>query len=211
MLENLKITPESKEGIEWLKQAYSYRTYSIAIDNVVLFFKRNKINPTDDISENYSQVMFDLKKELIDNFKEVIKNNDKNSDRIIRIVKNIENLSIKPNVKITAENNTILKTEFSKNRNKEIINQSINLDINENLQDENLTKILELENIILEQDKLIKSKDLIAENLDLKIKEYHKCLKKLNENVGFVDGLTGKKVYIKLPFEEVEKLFYLIP
>lgn len=211
MLENLKITSESKKGLEWLKEAYSFTTYSVAIDTVVQFFKNNNVSPKDLISNSFSESLFNFKKELFLKLEEIEKKENDNTERVIKINRRIEEDSIKPIRKNVFEIHSVAMDFYNSKSNDNLIKSVLADDKKISNESLNINKILELEKVISDQDSNISKTNAIIDEQDKKLKEYHRCLKILNEKVGFVDGLTGRKVYIDLPFAEVQNLFHLIP
>ncbi|EKT3964913.1 hypothetical protein AAIP55_002378 [Flavobacterium psychrophilum] len=190
MLENLKITKESKNGLEWLKKNYSFNTYSIAIDTAIQFFKNNNISPRERIYNNYSEAIFNFKNELFLKLNEFEKKENENTERIIKLNRRFELDYLKPmNIKL-----------FDVHKN------SI-----DDYNDKNNSKVVStIEDELLKTNKLnekIKSLEIQLEKKDKDLNEYHRCLKILNENVRFKDSVP----IINLSVEKINELFYLIP
>jgi hypothetical protein len=211
MLENLKIRTESKKGLEWLKENYSFTTYSVAIDTVIQFFKNNNINPRETIYNNYSETIYNFKKELFLKLEGIEKKENDNTERVIKLNRRIEEDLIKPIRKNVYEIHSVAIDYHNTKSNENLIKNIIEEDNKTLNESSNLDKIKELEKVISDQDAIMKKTNSIIEEQDKKMIEYHRCLKKLNDNVGFEKGFSGKKVFIDLPFDEVQELFYLIP
>lgn len=203
-MENLKITPESKRGLEWLKETYGFRTYSIGIDAVVQFFKHNKINPRDSLSENYSQTLFDFKKEILFEFKTLFERGNLNTERVIKLNRRIEEDFIKPINKKIIDIHKVTLDSYNEKSNNDLVKNI--LDEKDNSESDKL-KIQELDKLILKQEKLINDYKKIVEEKDKDLKEYHRCLKTLNLNMRIDSG----RPYINLSVSDAEDLFYLIP
>ena len=207
----MKVNSLSKDGLDWLIEQYRFTTYSDCITTIVSFFKNNNVNPRDSITNGFSETIFNLKKELLQKLEEIEKKESDNTERVIKINRRIEEDSIKPIRKNVFEIHSIAMDYYNSKSNDNLVKNSLEVEnktSNENL---NIDKIKELEKVIYEQDNNLKKTNAIIDEQDKKLKEYHRCLKILNEKVGFVDGLTGRKVYIDLPFAEVQNLFHLIP
>lgn len=210
-MKTLKITEDAHEGLDWLKELLNVPSYSLCIFESVRFFKENNISPRETISNNYSQSLFNFKKELFLRLEEIEKKENDNTERVIKINRRIEEDSIKPIRKNVFEIHSIAMDYYNSKSNDNLVKNSLEVENKISNETLNLDKIKELEKVIYEQDNNLKKTNAIIDEQDKKLKEYHRCLKILNEKVGFVDGLTGRKVYIDLPFAEVQNLFHLIP
>ena len=207
----MKVNSLSKDGLDWLIEQYRFTTYSDCITTIVSFFKNNNVNPRDSVTNGFSETIFNLKKELLQKLEEIEKKESDNTERVIKINRRIEEDSIKPIRKNVFEIHSIAMDYYNSKSNDNLVKNSLEVENKISNETLNLDKIKELEKVIYEQDNNLKKTNTIIDEQDKKLKEYHRCLKILNEKVGFVDGLTGRKVYIDLPFAEVQSLFHLIP
>ncbi|NJM80499.1 MAG: hypothetical protein HC854_14390 [Flavobacterium sp.] len=201
MSKTIRLTDEAKDGLDWLKEAYNFTNFSIAVETCSLFFKNNKVNPRDLLSENFSQTLLEFKKEMIHSFEKVIENNNDNIERVIKIERRFEIDYFKPsNIKLIDIHKSNVQSSNDKSNN-EIINSLKDtskelLDLNSKI------KILESDN---------KLKDDLIKSLETEKLEYHRCLKKLNESMRVEKFENSNRPYINLTVSEAEELFYLIP
>lgn len=206
MRNTIKISSEAKSELDWLKASFSFSNFSITIETVVQFFKNNKINPREVLSNNYSEALFELKKEIALNFEklEAIENN--NTERIIKLNRRIEEDYIKPSNRKLMSINEITQELWSQKKVDDFVekntpNQTV---------EKSIGKIEELQKNSALQEKAISDyKDIILKQ-EGELREYHRCLKVLSENVKFEKAILGDKYLINLKKEEIEKLFYLI-
>lgn len=182
MLENLKITPTAKKGLEWLKKEYSFTTYSVAVDTVVQFFNNNKINPRETISNNYTESLVLVRKEITE-LKNFITSDSQSLRKRHGAIERDYFIYMKQKLdELTSEkgNNNQAQIEG-------IINQA--------------REELEQKNKMIQELK----KELIT--VKAKANNYYSFLEKLNQNMGYKETKEGKIVIINLPLEEVDKLF----
>lgn len=206
MRNTIKITTEAKKELEWLKATFSFPNFSVAIESAALFFQNNKVNPKHILINNYSEIILEFKKDMTEHFTKLENIENSNSERIIKINRRIEEDYIKPiNKKLIVLQNMAID-KYNSESNQLLLKNSDS----KNNNNSDLLKIEELNKNSLLQEKAIKEYTNIIDKQDLKLKEYHRCLKTLNENMVAEKGFNSKLI-INLPKEKAEELFYLIP
>lgn len=193
----VKLTKEAKEQLDWLKSSFNFTSFSVCIETIGFFFKNNKINPRDLLTENYTQAIYNLKKDIHSSIENLLNVDNNNTERIIKINRKFEIDYLKPmNIKLfDIHKNSI--HEFNQNSNEKIIS-NITEDSKKIIQLNEKIEIMQLE-IQNKKNELSKATNDLS--------EYHRCLKTLNENMKIKDGIP----FINLPVNEAEDLFYLIP
>lgn len=186
MRKTLKFSPDAKDAIEWIKKTYDFANYSIAIETIANFFKINKLNPKDLTYGNIENTVNFNRDKIID-----LEN--KNTERIISIIRNIEINLFHPMNKKLIDIHGISVNDYNKNHNNTIEN---NLD--------NSIELLQKNKIIDElKNELLETKN--------KLLEYHRCLETLNKSVKVLKIDNEYTVIFNGSEEEVQDLFYLIP
>lgn len=208
MLENLKITTESKKGLEWLKEAYSFTTYSVAIDTVVQFFKNNNVSPRDSISNNIANFLFETKSEIktdIVDLKKFIKEDSQSMRKRHGAIERDYFMAM--NRKIDSIYKKLIDDGIDE-RNEKLEKKLINDD----------DKVIDYSDALKKNNELLESRNktinelqTIVDKQDRTMNEYFQTLKKLNDSIKYEKTLTGNKIFINLSLEEVNDLFKLIP
>ena len=207
MRNTIKITNEAKESLDWLKSNFSFTNFSIAIETASTFFKNNNINPREVMINNFSNSIFKLEKELSLKMENILEIENKNTERIIKLNRRIEEDILKPvNKKINDIHVSVLN-DYNNIHNEKVLKSN-----DENVSDKALIdNISELKKIIDQQNKSISGYKDLVEKHESENKEYFRCMKTLNQNMKVENTPSGKKIYINLPVDEAENLFHLIP
>lgn len=207
MLKSIKVDLAAYTTIEEIKSQYSFKTFSDCLHTMSNFFKSNNISPRDNISNSYSESIFNLKNELLLKLDHLQASEHKNTERIIKMNRAVEESLLKPvsrkvndiHLSILKDFNTEKNSVFVEKKNPEKEDQKLEL------------KIQDLKTIISEQEKSILEYRELLEKEEAMAKEYFRCMKTLNQNMKVQNSTFGKKIFINLPVEEAEELFYLIP
>jgi uncharacterized coiled-coil protein SlyX len=190
----IKLSDELALKFEALKLRLRYTKNTDFINDMCDFFEVNNVNLK---SENYKSSFTVLTEFLNKKFNQLqARNTAVERDYFVSF-----------NRKIDSIYEESIKNDIAKS-NEKLVENLPKLD---NSNEDHSFKITEFEKLILSQEKSIDSSNNIIAKQDDLIKEYHRCLKLLNENIKFENGISGKKVFINLPLEEANKLFYLIP
>ena len=208
---NIRLSKTAKESLDWLKTNYDFTSFSDCVTTMGTFFKSNAVSPRETVSKNFSESLFNLKNEIIFKLEEIKKQEHDNIERVIKINRRIEEDLIKPIKKNVYEIHGVVIEKHNSRANELLMKNAIDDDTKILIESSSLDKIKELEKVIYQQDINTKKNRFIIEEQDKKMNEYHRCLRILNEKVGYVDNIMGKKVFIDLPFDDVQALFYLIP
>lgn len=187
----MRVSPAAKEGIDWLKQTYNFKTYNDCITTIEHFFKVSNISPRESFGNEYSKNITDFRQEMNSKFDALINSCVENAERIININREIEEGLLKP-----------IHSNIS-----DIHVYSMALQMEKN---EDSDKIKKLEKQIFDQSITIRKLNTIIEQQEIKIKEYNRCLTVLDANIVMEKSFTRKTVMINLPPEEVSGLFHLI-
>lgn len=201
MLENLKITAESKRGLEWLKENYSFTTYSVAVDTAVQFFKNNKINPRETISNNYTESLMLVRNEIIDLKKFINADSQSLRKRHYAIERDY---FVGMNRKLDIVSKILINDSIEKN------NESIRKEITDKA-DNSDSVVLKLRKEVKEYSELLKKYSNTVDAQETIFKEYRKHFKTIKKNISYEKNTFGKsKVVIDLPQAEVEAIFDLL-
>lgn len=207
MLKSIKVDLAAYSTIEEIKTNYSFKTFSDCLHTMSNFFKSNNISPRDNITNSYSESIFNLKNELLLKLDHLQASEHKNTERIIKMNRAVEETILKPVGKKINDIHYSTVKDYNAQKNSEVLSKSGT----ENQKAALELKIKNLRDIISEQEKSILEYQSLLEKEEAKSKEFFRCMKTLNQNMKVQNSTFGKKVFINLPVEEAEQLFYLIP
>ncbi len=187
---NIRIGENAKKGLDRLKKTGGYSTLTSCLEDIVWFFERNQITPKDLINQELNHHLYQNRmkeKKEIEDLKEFIKK---------------DSLSLRKRFG-AIERDYFKKFESKIDSVYEVVHK---------IPDE------ELEGYFRDMDWLLTSRTSTIETLNkeleasqLKINEYHRCLKALNKAVRMEKTTTGHRLYLNMQREEAEPLFHLIP
>ena len=214
MLENLKITPEAKKGVEWLKETYSFTSYSVAIDTAIQFFKINKISPRDNIGDNVIKSLLEtkseIKEDILDFRKWITKDTQSLRNRFGAIERDyyvLTNRKLDSIYKILMEGSidksNLLLAEKVLNNDSNVSDLKDTIPVNQNED-----SVLKLKKEIKELDDQVTSYSRIVDSQENIFKEYKRVLNNIKKNIIPEKTPFGKtKLIIDLTQEEIEELF----
>lgn len=190
----LRISEKSKESFDKLNTMYNFTTHGEQLETMVNFFLINKFNPRD---LNFNNI-----ESLTNNNRDaLIKLSNDNTERIIKIIRNIEINSI-DNINRKTTNIEKGVTAIYNDLNNKKVEEKIT-QVDNNFEDLKIKyqSTIELNNkLLFEKEKLESEKN-----------EYHRCLETLNKSLKIVNDNGDRKAYFNIEVKEVENLFYLIP
>jgi hypothetical protein len=214
MLENLKITPEAKKGVEWLKEAYSFTSYSVAIDTAIQFFRINKISPRDSISENVIKSLIETKHEIKEDISDFRKWITKDTQSLRNRFGAIErDYYVLTNRKLDSIYKILIESSIDKSNlllAEKVLNNDENIPVLNELStvQKNDDAVSKLKRELLESDEQVKSYSRIVDSQENTFKEYKRVFNNIKKSIINEKTAFGKtKLVIDLTQEEVEELF----
>jgi len=213
-MKNMKVSELAKENFDSLKDRFDFPSSSECIIAVYNFFKNNNVSPREILSNNYSSLLFDMKKEIKEEFADLKKYMQSDSQSLRKRHGAIErdyfiSFSRKLNdihdVVIEKNNDSIIsKIEDNIYNDNNKYESERNNEIDTKVDDASINFQKTLEN----KNKTIKEYEEIIAKQDIDFKKYSKALNQIKNNISFEKSSFGKsKVIITLEEDEVHNIF----